>query len=76
LKVNAKLGGINHLVEESAMKWLKEKSTMMVGMDVTHPGPNSISGTPSIAAVVASTDDTFSQFPASLSLQGSKVEVR
>jgi len=59
LKVNTKLGGVNHLVDESSMKWLKEKSTMMVGMDVTHPGPNSIPGTPSVAAVVASTDNTF-----------------
>jgi eukaryotic translation initiation factor 2C len=76
LKVNTKLGGVNHLVDENAMKWLKEKPTMMVGMDVTHPGPNSILGTPSVAAVVASTDNTFSQFPVSMRLQQTKVEVR
>ena len=73
--MNTKLGGVNHLVEETAMKWLKEKPTMMVGMDVTHPGPNSVPGTPSVAAVVASTDNNFSQFPASLGLQETKVEV-
>ena len=49
---------------------------MLVGMNVTHPGPGSIQGTPSIAAVVASTDDVFAQFPAGLSLQGSRQEVR
>jgi hypothetical protein len=69
LKVNAKLGGINHILDPNAMKWLREKKTMMVGCDVTHPGPTSLPGTPSVAAVVASIDDNFVQFPASLRLQ-------
>jgi len=49
--------------------------TMIVGMDVTHPGPGSIEGTPSIAAVVASVDDTFVQFPASLRCQETRKEM-
>jgi len=57
------------------MKWLTKKKTMMVGIDVTHPGPGSRDGTPSIAAVVASVDDSFVQFPASLRIQKSKQEV-
>ncbi|EMD35748.1 hypothetical protein CERSUDRAFT_84845 [Gelatoporia subvermispora B] len=69
LKVNAKLGGVNHLLDQNSMKWLTEKSTMLVGIDVTHPGPKSRPGTPSIAAVVASVDNNFVQFPASLMLQ-------
>jgi hypothetical protein len=48
---------------------------MLVGMDVTHPGPGSVKGTPSIAAVVASTDSNYAQFPASLRMQESKKEV-
>lgn len=48
---------------------------MMVGIDVTHPGPGSREGTPSIAAVVASVDDSFVQFPASLRIQQTKKEV-
>jgi hypothetical protein len=48
---------------------------MLVGMDVTHPGPGAVKGTPSIAAVVGSTDDKYAQFPASLRLQKSKEEV-
>ena len=49
----------------------------MVGIDVTHPGPGSREGTPSIAAVVANVDDNFVQFPASLRIQQhSKKEVR
>ncbi|KAH0580660.1 Protein argonaute 1B [Termitomyces sp. J132] len=75
LKVNTKLGGINHLLDEAAMKWLTKKKTMMVGIDVTHPGPGSREGTPSIAALVASVDDSFVQFPASLSIQKSKQEM-
>ena len=57
------------------MRWLTKKKTMMVGIDVTHPGPGSRDGTPSIAAVVASVDDSFVQFPASLRIQASKKEV-
>ena len=41
----------------------------MVGIDVTHAGAAARSGTPSIAAVVANTDDSFSQFPASMRMQ-------
>jgi hypothetical protein len=76
LKVNTKLGGINHMLDNESMKWLTSKKTMVVGMDVTHPGPTSVPGTPSIAAVVASVDDRFVQFPASMRLQKSKTEVR
>jgi eukaryotic translation initiation factor 2C len=76
LKVNTKLGGHNHLLDDKDMKWLKQKRTMMVGADVTHPGPTSIDGTPSIAAVVASVDNAFVQYPASLRLQETRKEVR
>ncbi|KAF9817896.1 hypothetical protein IEO21_03090 [Rhodonia placenta] len=69
LKVNTKLGGVNHMLDPRSMSWLTKTKTMVVGIDVTHPGPNSIRGTPSIAAVVASIDDRFVQFPASLSPQ-------
>ncbi|KAJ7485142.1 argonaute-like protein [Mycena galericulata] len=69
LKVNSKLGGMNHLLDPNAMKWLTKQKTMMVGIDVTHPGPTSREGSPSIAAVVASVDDAFVQFPASLRIQ-------
>ncbi|KAH9840184.1 Piwi-domain-containing protein [Rhodofomes roseus] len=66
LKVNTKLGGTNHLLDDRSMQWLRKMKTMVVGIDVTHPGPGSTRGTPSIAAVVASYDDNFTQFPASL----------
>ncbi|KAJ7764554.1 argonaute-like protein [Mycena maculata] len=83
LKVNMKMGGINHKLDAASMTWLNEKdkksndtkSTMLVGIDVTHPGPGSVKGTPSIAAVVASVDSDFAQFPASMKIQESKKEM-
>ena len=42
---------------------------MLVGMDVTHPSAGSPSGLPSIAAVVASCDGSFFQYPVSMRLQ-------
>ncbi|OJA20088.1 hypothetical protein AZE42_07720 [Rhizopogon vesiculosus] len=75
LKLNSKLGGINHMLDADSLKWLMKGKTMIVGMDVTHPGPGSIEGTPSIAAVVASVDDTFVQFPASLRCQETRKEM-
>jgi eukaryotic translation initiation factor 2C len=44
-------------------------------MSFRSPGYGSVKGTPSIAAVVASIDDKFGQFPASLRIQKSKQEV-
>lgn len=39
---------------------------MLVGMDVTHPSPGSLPKSPSIAAVVASIDPLYSQWPGSI----------
>jgi eukaryotic translation initiation factor 2C len=39
LKINAKLGGLNHTLDRgSSKRWLSGELTMLVGMDVTHPG--------------------------------------
>ena len=82
LKINMKMGGVNHRLTDApgsapAVSWLKDASqpTMLVGMDVTHPSPGSIRGTPSVAAVVATIDENFAQFPASLKIQETKKEV-
>lgn len=48
---------------------------MLVGIDVTHPGMGSAKGTPSIAAVAASVDADYVQFPASMRMQESRKEV-
>ena len=44
--------------------------------DLHQAGPTSADGTPSLAAVVASIDSDFVQFPCSMELQKSKEEVR
>ncbi|KAG6907598.1 hypothetical protein DXG01_008216 [Tephrocybe rancida] len=75
LKVNMKLGGVNHALDQANMNWLMQMPTMLVGIDVTHPGPGSVKGTPSIAAVVASTDTSFAQYPASMEIQETKKEM-
>lgn len=41
-------------------------------LDVTHPGPTSIEGSPSLVAVVASVGDNLVHFPATLGLQRNK----
>ncbi|KAK6513356.1 hypothetical protein TWF281_004985 [Arthrobotrys megalospora] len=71
LKVNMRLGGTNHTLPKQDLKWLFKENTpaMLVGMDVTHPSPLSAKGAPSMAAVVASCDDSFMNYPASLRIQ-------
>jgi eukaryotic translation initiation factor 2C len=66
---------VNHALDPRNMVWLQQQPTMLVGMDVTHPGPGSVKGTPSIAAVVASIDTHFAQYPASMEIQESKKEM-
>ncbi|KAH8118252.1 ribonuclease H-like domain-containing protein [Phellopilus nigrolimitatus] len=51
-----KLGGVNHQLDTSSMRWLK--NTMFIGM-----------GTPSIAAVVANRDEDFMHYLASVGFQ-------
>ncbi|KAG8933796.1 hypothetical protein FRC01_007042, partial [Tulasnella sp. 417] len=75
LKINMKLGGVNHTLDHDSLRWLLEEPTIMFGSDVTHPSPGSLKGTPSIAAVVASIDDKFAHYPASLRLQESRKEM-
>ncbi|KAK2460802.1 hypothetical protein APHAL10511_007272 [Amanita phalloides] len=77
LKINAKLGGVNHKLDKNNnnMTWFAQQPTMLVGIDVTHPGKGTVKGTPSIAAVVANWDAHFVQFPASMELQKSKQEM-
>ncbi|OJA18329.1 hypothetical protein AZE42_02798 [Rhizopogon vesiculosus] len=75
LKVNMKMGGVNHKLDEDTGRWLSSVPTMVVGTDVIHPDPGSAMGTPSIAAVVASVDNQFAQYPVSLEIQPSRMEM-
>ncbi|EME38877.1 hypothetical protein DOTSEDRAFT_92165 [Dothistroma septosporum NZE10] len=77
LKFNAKLRGQNHKLDKSFFEYLchGQSATMVVGADVTHPGPSSVDYCPSIAAVVASTDSGACKYSGSIRLQASREEI-
>lgn len=80
LKVNIKLRGMNHRVAApesnvSTSAFIDiAADTIVVGADVTHPS-GSMAFSPSIAAVVASDDGDFANFPGSMRLQAGTQEV-
>ena len=71
LKINLKLGGINHKLGNNAQALgpIGEGTTMVVGIDVTHPSPGSREMAPSIFAIVASMDPQLSQWPVRFGVQ-------
>jgi hypothetical protein len=75
LKINLKLGGVNHQIHSRETPVLPNK-TLYIGIDVTHPtGADSVPEAPSIAGVVVNSDSTLGQWPASLRTQGHRVEI-
>ena len=76
LKVNLKLGGVNHLLEQGQLHKIGklENKTMVIGIDVTHPSVGSSEDAPSIAAMVAS-DKRLAQWPADLRINKSRQEM-
>lgn len=78
IKFNIKGGGVNHvLTGNSTLAKSKplDKQTMLMGIDVTHPSPGSVKGAPSIACVVASTDEHLCQWPGSVEVQTGRQEM-
>ncbi|KAJ3410229.1 Eukaryotic translation initiation factor 2C [Chytridiales sp. JEL 0842] len=78
LKVNAKLGGVNTIVDpKKNLNVLGQPiPTMIMGADVTHPPPAAAnSGGVSIAAVVASMDAKFAEYRSAIRVQGPRVEI-
>lgn len=74
LKFCAKAGGQAWSVDQKHLK-LIDKDTMVVGIDVTHPSPDSQSKAPSIAAIVSSYDANLSGWTADVRIQTSRVEM-
>ncbi|KAN0130852.1 Piwi domain containing protein [Lactarius tabidus] len=74
LKVNVKLGGINSYPVNHIYHGLCKEATMIVGADVTHPGPG-VRDRPSIASLVSSFDHTFSRYAAFTKVQAPRMEV-
>ncbi|KAJ3078155.1 Eukaryotic translation initiation factor 2C, partial [Rhizoclosmatium hyalinum] len=76
LKLNAKLGGVNIIVDPAKMLNVLGKPipTMVMGADVTHP-PAGAQGGVSIASLVASMDSKFAEYRAGIKVQGPREEI-
>ncbi|KAI9759043.1 MAG: hypothetical protein M4579_002632 [Chaenotheca gracillima] len=74
MKWNLKKGGVNQQIPPEKLGILSTK-TMVVGIDVTHPSPDSSESAPSIAGVVASVDNVYAQWPATVRIQEGRKEM-
>lgn len=74
LKVNSKLNGTNHKLAPNIKPAILKRPVMIMGADVTHPGPDS-TDIPSVAAVTASHDPNAFQYNICWRLQNPKVEI-
>ncbi|KAJ4488451.1 Piwi domain-containing protein [Lentinula aciculospora] len=72
LKLNARLGGYNSLVDSPAMITLRKEMTIVMGADVSHPGPGVQK--PSVASLVASHDAYASRYMAFTRIQHPRQE--
>ena len=71
LKMNAKLGGVNHVIDTSNTTFahLFKKPIMFIGADVNHPHPGMDEVMPSIAAAVGSIDSKLAKYVSSVRFQ-------
>ncbi|KAJ7043216.1 argonaute-like protein [Mycena alexandri] len=73
LKLNARLGGANSVVESPAFRELKTRRFMIIGADVAHPGPGS--NRPSVASLVWSHDPHGAEYCATTRVQLPRSEI-
>ncbi|KAJ3017212.1 hypothetical protein HKX48_003664 [Thoreauomyces humboldtii] len=77
LKINVKLGGFNCFLagktttQGPQLPSISEAPTLVIGADITHPGPGEGNSRPSIAALVGSLDAQCARFAATLRIQRS-----
>ena len=71
LKINSKLGGVNHVIDPRVKSPVFREPVIIFGADVTHPSPTE-KGIPSIAAVVASMDPNATKYHARVRAQHHK----
>jgi len=76
LKINAKLGGVNNILDPNAQKFISDTANpvMIIGADVMHPAPGA-QGRPSFPAVVGSVDSNATHYVAVSEPQESRVEM-
>lgn len=77
MKVNVRLGNSNQGLKDEirVLKPLPDDKTMILGIDVVHPGHSSVQVTPSIAAAVATTDLAFIKYRGMLRMNPPRQEV-
>jgi hypothetical protein len=78
LKFNMKSGGHDFVFDPAMLSSLlgsEQDTTVIFGADVAHPPSGAFQGVPSVAAVVASCDNQFQNYPASMRLQAGGEEV-
>merc|ERR1719334_2646887 len=69
LKINSKLGGINHVLAKSCRPKLLKRPVMIMGADVSHPAPETRGVKPSIAAIVGSVEPKAVQYEVQVRIQ-------
>ncbi|KAJ5971995.1 uncharacterized protein N7479_001913 [Penicillium vulpinum] len=75
MKINLKMGGCNQLLQPTSARFIgAAKTTMVVGLDVTHPSSTDPDIFPSVAAIVASIDYRMAQWPGEVRAQTRRQE--
>ena len=69
LKINAKLGGINHVLSTKSKPAVLKRPVMVMGADVSHPAPESRGSKPSIAAIVGSMEPKAANYQVEVRVQ-------
>jgi len=69
LKINSKLGGINHILASKSRPPMLKRPVMVMGADVSHPPPESRGMKPSIAAIVGSVEPKAANYEVEVRIQ-------
>ena len=69
LKINSKLGGINHVLASKSRPPMLKRPVMVMGADVSHPGAESRGSKPSIAAIVGSVEPKAANYEVEVRIQ-------
>jgi len=69
LKMNSKLGGINHCLAAESRPDILKKPIMIMGADVSHAAPEQRGFKPSLAAVVGSINPSATQYATQIRVQ-------
>ena len=74
LKINSKLGGINHVLAKACRPKMLKRPVMIMGADVSHPAPETRGVKPSIAAIVASIEPKAVQYEVEVRVQDTSLD--